>query len=105
MKIKTTSPEYKKMHDIIRAFINSGDFSYPGIETTYKQKGLTSTRAVWDLWHAATDAHKAKLRNTGRLFSTYGKAEFGHDFVIDRDSGINDSHITSALKHITGIKY
>lgn len=105
MKIKKDSPEYKKMHDIIRAFINSGDWTFPGIGTTYKEKGLSSTRAVWDLWHAAVASHKAKLRNTGRLFSTYGAVDFGHDYVIERDSDINDEHITTALKHITGIKY
>ncbi len=105
MRIKVNSPEYNKISDILRAFINSGDWTYPGIAATYQAKGLTSERAVWDTFHAATDAHKAKLRNTGRLFSTYGKAEYGHDYIIERDSSITDKHITAALKKITGINY
>ena len=85
--------------------MTSGKHTYEKIAEAYKSAGLTSERAVWDTFHAATDAHKAKLQNTGRLFSTYGKAEYGHDYIIDRDSSITDSHITAALKKITGINY
>jgi hypothetical protein len=77
--MKMTKEHYGVLEEAIREVINK----YPDMQQAYKEQGFSSMRYRWDLYHSINRSRSFKIE-----LYTY----------------LNDNHIDTALKRITGTK-